>query len=820
MDRSGIWAVRGAAAVLAAALTVALAGLAPAGADTAAGAITGQVAAQPSCATATAGMTACQIAVSGGGRSGPAGVAGSAGSESAAAEPAVAGPNPTGYDPTQLQHAYDLTATGPSAPATVAVVAPFDDPTVAADLAAYRTQFGLPACAQTLSLSSPSCLTVINETGALVTPGSTTAPAANASWALQTSAQLDAISAICPSCKLLLAEVNSESVVDLGAGVNFAADLGASVITLGVAEPETNEDPAWDTAYFQHPGIAITVAAGDGGYTGTVNYPAASQYVTAVGGTTLTAAAAGSCTASAAGTRGWCETAWNDTSGATASGCSQFDPEPSWQVSGLPSGDTACGSLRAVPDVSADADPATGIAVYDSFGVGSQSGDWQGTTGVGGTTVAAAIVAGIYALAGPAGSGTYPAAYPYTSAAGLTDVTTGTDVPSGGTACTPAYLCTAGAGYDGPTGLGTPDGISAFLPAAYHPYTGTPAAADPVDDSLRVLGTGLTDGTVWGDSLGSSGAWSGWQNVSGTLAGSPLSVLHDPITDNLEVFGRAANGDVYERHQKTDGTWGAWGELPGLTIIGSPSAVYDPLDNALEVWVTSTGSTGTVFEDSQNAAGTWSGWKNRGGALGSAPTATYDPSDGRMWVLGAGQTTPGTVWAGSWSPASGWSGFANVGGFTPRQQLSVVYDGNNGNLEVYAQNTSANPGNSSAVAQEEFLPPSGSWSGWHLLGGPAIKGNPHAVYNRLDGAVDVWAVATTSTAFQDSWTPASGWSGWTNRSGLFGSGIVPVYNPADGSMWAFGVGTENGTVWADRWSPATGWSGWTNISGTLQTTDF
>jgi hypothetical protein len=802
------------AATLLAATMVGASGLAPAGAATAAtaaSAVAAGAAAQPACAVPSAGMTTCQIAVS---------TAGPAGSRSAAAQPAVAGPNPAGYVPAQLAKAYDLPAAGPSAPVTVAVVTPFDDPNVAADLAAYRSQFGLPACPQTLAVASPACLTVINETGALITPGSATAPAANASWALQTSAQLDAISAICPSCKLLLAEVNSQAVTDLGAGVNFAADLGASVITLGVAEPETNEDPAWDTAYFQHPGVAITVAAGDGGYTGAVNYPAASQYVTAVGGTTLTQAGSGTCTATTPATRGWCETAWNDTSGATASGCSQFEPEPSWQASGLPAGDTACDSLRSVPDVSADADPATGIAVYDSYGVGSTSGNWQGTTGMGGTSVAAAIVAGIYALAGPAESGTYPAAYPYASAAGLNDVTTGSDVPSGGTSCSPAYLCTAGAGYDGPTGLGTPESLSAFLPRAYQPYTGTPAAADPVDNSLRVLGTGLTDGTVWGDALSTSETWSGWQNLSGTLAGSPLSVLHDPITDNLEVFGRASNGDVYERHQKTDGTWGAWGELPGLTIIGSPSAVYDPLDNALEVWVTSSSSSGTVYEDSQNAAGTWSGWQNRSGALGGSPIAAYDPSDSRIWVVGAGQSTTGTVWAGSWSPTNGWSGWANIGGFTPRQQLSVVYDGNNGNLEAYAQNTSANPSNSSAVAQEEFLAPSGSWSGWHLLGGPAIKGNPHAVYDRVDGSVDIWSTATTGAAFENTWTSATGWSGWTSRGGLFGSGIVPVYNPADGSMWAVGVGTENGTVWADRWSPATGWSGWTNISGILQTTDF
>jgi hypothetical protein len=345
---------------------------------------------------------------------------------------------------------------------TVAVIAPYDDPDVASDLAAYRAQYGQPPCPQTLSASGPpGCLTEISESGALITPGSGTAPAANASWALQTSAQLDAVSATCPNCKILLVEVNSPAITDIGAGVNFAADLSAQVITIGVAQPETGTDPTWDTAYFQHPGIAITAAAGNSGYATTgVDYPSASPQVTAVGGTTLTPAGTGACTTALAGTRGWCEQAWNDADGATTSACSLYETEPSWQKADLPAADTGCGSLRTVADVSADADPATGIAVYDSYG----EGGWQPAP-TGGTSVAAAIVAGAYALAGVPAATSYPASFPYAHSTGLNDVTTGTNTTTTNPTCSPAYLCTAGTGYDAPTGLGTPAFTTAFTAA-------------------------------------------------------------------------------------------------------------------------------------------------------------------------------------------------------------------------------------------------------------------------------------------------------------------------------------------------------------------
>jgi subtilase family serine protease len=231
------------------------------------------------------------------------------------------------------------------------------------------------------------------------------------------------VSAICPNCKIILVEANSSSLADLGASVDTAASLGANAISNSYGGSESASS-ATDQNY-NHPGIAITVSSGDGGYG--VEFPASSPYVTAVGGTHLVKDGSA---------RGWSESAW---SGA-GSGCSAYVPKPSWQK------DTGC-AMRSVADVSAVADPNTGVAVYETF---RRKGGWQV---YGGTSVASPIVAAVFALAG----GNFAPSYPYAHTTSLFDVTSGSNGTCGGT-----YLCTAGSGYDGPTGLGTPDGSGAF----------------------------------------------------------------------------------------------------------------------------------------------------------------------------------------------------------------------------------------------------------------------------------------------------------------------------------------------------------------------
>ncbi|WP_236573064.1 S53 family peptidase [Streptomyces sp. GS7] len=339
-------------------------------------------------------------------------------------QPLSLGPDaaPAGYGPSDLQSAYNLPQSGGSGQ-TVAIVDANDDPNAEQDLAAYRAQYGLPECS-----TANGCFQKVDQ------DGGSNYPAPDAGWAGEISLDVDMVSAACPSCHILLVEANSASMDDLGTAVNRAVTMGAKFVSNSYGGSEDSTDPTSDEKYFNHPGVAITVSSGDSGYG--VEYPAASQYVTAVGGTSLQQDSSA---------RGWTETVWGSSAGGNGagSGCSQYDAKPSWQQ------DTGC-SNRTVADVASVADPATGLAVYDTY----QASGWNV---YGGTSASSPFIAGVYALAGTPGSSDMPASYPYSHASALNDVTSGAN----GT-CSPSYLCTAGTGYDGPTGLGTPNGTAAF----------------------------------------------------------------------------------------------------------------------------------------------------------------------------------------------------------------------------------------------------------------------------------------------------------------------------------------------------------------------
>ena len=321
---------------------------------------------------------------------------------------------PSGYGPSDLQSAYNLNASGGSGQ-TVAIVDAFDDPNAESDLAAYRSQFGLPACT-----TANGCFRKVDQSGG------THYPRRDSGWAQEISLDLDMVSAICPNCHILLVEATSNSFANLAAAVDRAAIMGANAISNSYGGSEYSTEVT-DQSHYNHPGIAITVSSGDNGYG--VEFPAASQYVTAVGGTHLVRDGSA---------RGWNETVW---SGA-GSGCSAYISKPSWQT------DSGC-SRRTVADVSAVADPSTGVAVYDTF----QTTGWLV---FGGTSVSAPIIASVYALAGNASSVNY-GSYSYSHTTSLFDVTSGSNGSCGG-----SYLCTGTTGYDGPTGNGTPNGTGGF----------------------------------------------------------------------------------------------------------------------------------------------------------------------------------------------------------------------------------------------------------------------------------------------------------------------------------------------------------------------
>jgi subtilase family serine protease len=318
---------------------------------------------------------------------------------------------PSGYGPADLQSAYNL-AGASSGGRTVAIVDAYDDPTAEADLGVYRSQYGLPACT-----TANGCFRKTNQTGG------TNYPRANGGWAQEISLDLDMVSAICPDCHILLVEASSNSFANLGTAVNYAASQpGVIAISNSYGGSDSSA-----TSQYDHPGIAVTASSGDGGYG--VESPASFPHVVGVGGTHLVRSGTG-----------WAETAW---SGA-GSGCSTINANPGWQTG------TQC-AKKAIADVSAVADPNTGVAVYDST-------SYQGLKGwlvFGGTSVSSPIIASVYALAG--NFGTYAGQYTWSHTGGLHDVVGG----SNGT-CSPSLWCNAVTGWDGPTGLGSPNGTSSF----------------------------------------------------------------------------------------------------------------------------------------------------------------------------------------------------------------------------------------------------------------------------------------------------------------------------------------------------------------------
>ncbi|WP_405871425.1 peptidase S8 [Streptomyces sp. NBC_00005] len=344
-------------------------------------------------------------------------------------KPNSASDDPTGYGPSDIQSAYGLTSAAASngSGQTVAIVDAYDDPNAAADLATYRSYYGLSACT-----TANGCFKKVSQTGS-----TTSLPTADSGWAGEISLDLDMVSATCPQCNILLVEAKSASDANLGTAVNEAVKLGAKFVSNSYGGSESSSDTTYDSSYYNHPGVAITASAGDEGYG--AEYPAASKYVTAVGGTKLS---------TSSNSRGWTESVWNTSSTeGTGSGCSSYDAKPSWQT------DTSC-TKRMIADVSAVADPATGVSVYDSYG-----DDGTGWNTYGGTSASSPLIASVYALAGTPGSSDYPAQYPYNAAgtSALNDVTSGSNG-----SCTTSYFCTAKSGYDGPTGWGTPEGLDAF----------------------------------------------------------------------------------------------------------------------------------------------------------------------------------------------------------------------------------------------------------------------------------------------------------------------------------------------------------------------
>jgi ricin-type beta-trefoil lectin protein/putative Ig domain-containing protein len=468
---------------------------------------------------------------------------------------------PEVYNPANLQSAYNLSSASASAGKgeTVAVIDAYNDPHAAADLAVYRKAWNLPACD---SATGAGCVTVVNEHGK-----ARPLPVADftGGWEVEESLDMDMVSAICPNCHILLVEATTELTTDLGTAEDTAVRLGARFISNswgGYGVPAYN-------AYFNHPGVAITVASGDDAY-GT-SYPASSQYVTSVGGTTLIPAPATA--------RGWRETAWSLSdagffSEGTGSGCSydpQTDAKPAWQTV---DDNAATGCLnRTDNDVAAVADPNSPVWFYDSDAAGGGAPGWNA---VGGTSVASPIVAAVYALAGTPAARTYPASYLYQQghAAQLYPVTSGRDG-----FCKPAYLCDAaddyqGTTYNGPTGWGTPNGTAAFTDTA----TGDTITVNDPGTQDYLAGSRLRVPVSAVD----SGAG---QHLSFSAAGLPAGVSVNAGTGVISGRLPARPGTSRVTISAADGTGAAGSVAFELVSLPSMRAGYHPVTGPIPVHV-------------------------------------------------------------------------------------------------------------------------------------------------------------------------------------------------------------------------------------------
>ncbi|GGJ17957.1 putative Ig domain-containing protein [Streptomyces brasiliensis] len=485
---------------------------------------------------------------------------------------------PSGLSPANLHSAYNLPSTGGSG-LTVAVVDAYNDPNAEADLATYRAQYGLSACTK-----ANGCFKQVSQTGS-----TTSLPPNDTGWAGEEALDIDMVSAVCPNCNIILVEATSPTDANLGTAENEAVALGAKFVSNSWGGSEASNQTTLDTQYFKHPGVAITVSSGDEAYG--AEYPATSQYVTAVGGTALT---------TASNSRGWSESVWktNSTEG-TGSGCSAYDPKPAWQT------DTGC-TKRMEADVSAVADPATGVAVYDTYG-------GSGWAVYGGTSASAPIVAGVYALAGTPGASDYPAQYPYSHTGNLYDVTSGNNG-----SCATSYFCTARTGYDGPTGWGTPNGTAAFSAGASSGNTVTVTnpgsqstatggsvslqihASDSAGASLTYSASGLPTGLSINSSTGL---------ISGTASTAGTYNVTVSATDSTGASGAAS-------FTWTVSTSGG-GSCTSAQLLGNPG-----FESGSASW---TATSGVITTDSGEAShgGSYKAWLD---GYGTSHTDTLSQS--------------------------------------------------------------------------------------------------------------------------------------------------------------------------------------------------
>jgi subtilase family serine protease len=534
---------------------------------------------------------------------------------------AMTGPEATigpagGLTPSDLASAYNFSSTATGTGQIVAIVDAYNDPNINADLQTFDTQYGLAACSIT-----NGCLKVVNQTGGSTLPANDTT-----GWSVEESLDVEAVHSVCQKCKIILIEANSDSNADLAAAENEAVTLNANVISNSYGGQEAGANSTFNAAY-NHPGTVIVASAGDDGYYdydllggdgayNQPNTPSSLNTVVAVGGTSLYLGQDATRQS---------ETVWNDNGtkdyyegfigeklGAGGGGCSNLFAAQLWQSSLSNWASTACGTHRLVSDVAAVADYLTGLDIYDSYNCGSACS--TGWYTIGGTSLAAPIISAMYGLAGGAHGVKYPALtlYGHLGTSSLYNVTFGgngwcdgegaaacgnpntlsegildCDYPASGT--TPSAgdaACDAGVGFNGPTGVGTPNSLAAFAPTGPMPEIAGPASVLPGASNTWTAtandpfpgGTATSYSWNWGDGSSDTVTTTGSAHHIYVLGGSAFTI-NLTVTDNYGATGTTTYTVI----------------TPSKAVLTSPTPA-STLTSATITFMWSIGTSGSQYD--------------------------------------------------------------------------------------------------------------------------------------------------------------------------------------------------------------------------------
>jgi hypothetical protein len=479
-----------------------------------------------------------------------------------------------GYDPQDLQSAYKIPTSG-GEDETIALVDAYGYPTAEEDLAVYREKYGLPPCTK-----ANGCFEKVNQEGE-----EANYPVTNSGWDAESALDIQMVSAACPHCHVMLAEADNNESYSLRETVETAARLGATEISnsYGSSEEYCGGECEEDAHAYDPAGIHVFVSAGDSGYddeggaTGEhrePDFPADLPSVIAVGGTALH---------KASNARGWTEEAWKQ----GGSGCAALWPKPVWQQ------DSGC-ATRMDDDVAAVAACESPVSTYSPAVLGSSSKSWRLVCG---TSVSSPLVAGIEAHASVFARSLPGAEAFYEDPGELFDVTAGSNGK-----CTPpeehAYYCTAEVGYDGPTGLGTPDGPLELASAPPLAITTSASAVATGNATLQASVDPQGEETTYRFEYGTSASYGTSVPIPDGSAGSGKGA----VAVSQRISGLEPDTAYHYRVVATNATGGSVGKdstfstaPPSVTAVSPAGGRADGLEAVTIIGTNLEGATAVEF---------------------------------------------------------------------------------------------------------------------------------------------------------------------------------------------------------------------------------